>query len=118
MKFVIAVTSGTDDPTRATLGMLAAKVAQEQGHEVIVWLQGEAAVIANQNVYPKIVGHNMPPMQGVVEQLVACGVPLWVCTACGQGRNVGPDNWVATASFKGMGEYLQAVAGADRSLSF
>lgn len=31
MKMIIAVTFGTDDPTRATLGMVAAKVAVDQG---------------------------------------------------------------------------------------
>lgn len=118
MKFVISVSAGTDDPTRATLGMLAAKVAADQGHEVIVWLQGEATVIANRNVYEKILGHNMPPMKGAMEALIAAKVPLWVCEACGKGRNVGPDNFVETAQYKGMGDYVGAVAAADKNLSF
>ena len=118
MKMIISVTGGTDDPTRATLGMIAAKVAKDQGHDVTVWLQGEAATIANVNVYEKIVGHNMPPMKGLVEALVVAGVPLWVCEACGKGRNVGPDNFVATAKYMGMGDYVNAVVESDRSLSF
>ncbi len=118
MKMLIAVTSGTDDPTRATLGMIAAKVAKEQGHDVTIWLQGEAAVIANAQVYEKIVGHNMPPMKGLVEYLVGAGVEIWVCEACAKGRNVGPDNFVATARYMGMGDYVKAVAAAERNLSF
>ena len=118
MKFTIAVSAGTDDPTRATLGMVAAKAAREQGHEVIVWLQGEATVIANRHVYEKIQGVNIPPMKAVMEALLAARVPLWVCEACAKGRNVGPDNWVETAQYKGMGEYVAAVAAAERSLSF
>ncbi|GIX27894.1 MAG: hypothetical protein KatS3mg123_1775 [Burkholderiales bacterium] len=118
MKFLIAVSSGTDDPTRATLGMMAAKVAREQGHEVTVWLQGEAVVIANRHVYDKIQGINMPAMKSVVEALLAENVPFWVCEACGKGRNVTPDNWVATATYKTMGDYVAAAAAADRVLSF
>lgn len=118
MKFIIAVTSGTDDPTRATLGMIAAKVAREQGHDVTVWLQGEAVQIANAAIYDKIVGHNMPPMKGIVEYLLGQSVPFWVCEACGKGRNVNADTWVATAGYKGMGDYVKAVAEFDRSLSF
>lgn len=57
MKVIVSVSSGTDDPTRATLGMLAAKVAVDQGHEVVVWLQGEGVTIANKNVYDKIQGY-------------------------------------------------------------
>lgn len=118
MKFIIAVTSGTDDPTRATLGMIAAKVAKDQGHDVTIWLQGEAVNIANAQVYDKIVGHNMPPMKAIVEALVGAGVPFWVCEACGKGRNVGPDNFVASASYKGMGDYVKAVAEFDRNMGF
>ncbi|OOC09957.1 MULTISPECIES: DsrE family protein [Thioalkalivibrio] len=118
MRFIVAVTAGTDDPTRATLGMIAAKVAKDQGHDVTVWLQGEAANIANRNVYDKIVGHNMPAMKDIVEDLVDAGVPLWVCEACGRGRDVTPDNFLATAEYAGMGHYVQAVAEFDRSMSF
>lgn len=118
MKFVISVAAGTDDPTRATLGMMAAKVAADQGHEVIVWLQGEATVIANKNVYDKIVGHNMPPMKGVMEALLAAKVPLWVCAACGSGRGVTPENMVETAAYMGMGDYVGAVAASDKNMSF
>ncbi|MBX9810619.1 MAG: DsrE family protein [Burkholderiales bacterium] len=118
MKVIVSVSAGTDDPTRATLGMLAAKVAQEQGHEVTVWLQGEAATIANKHVYDKIQGLNMPPMKGIVEALLAAKVPIWVCEACGKGRNVTPENMLETACYKNMGDYVALALAADRSLSF
>jgi uncharacterized protein involved in oxidation of intracellular sulfur len=118
MKVTVSVSSGTDDPTRATLGMLAAKAARDQGHDVTVWLQGEAAVIANKHVYDKIQGINMPPMKGVVEALLGAKVPLWVCEACGKGRNVTPENMIGTACYKGMGDYVALALAADRSLSF
>lgn len=118
MKVMITVTSGTDDPTRATLGMLAAKAAVEQGHEVTVWLQGEAVTLANRYVYFSVVGVNMPPMKDAVEFLVSNKIPLWVCQACGKGRNVGPDNWVGTASYKNMGDFVAAVLSMDKNIEF
>lgn len=118
MKIMVAVSAGTDDPTRATLGMAGALNAAKQGHEVTVWLQGEAAVIANTNVYPNIQGLNMPAMKDIVEDLVERGVPMWVCEACGKGRDVGPENWLRTAEYRNMGDYVAAVVEADRSLSF
>jgi uncharacterized protein involved in oxidation of intracellular sulfur len=118
MKVIISVSAGTDDPTRATLGILAAKAGLEQGNEITVWLQGEAVTIANKNVSGKIQGLNMPPMKDAVEKLVSSNVQFWVCKACGEGRNVGPDNWLETASYKTMGEYVSAALGMDKSLSF
>ncbi|WP_018146266.1 MULTISPECIES: DsrE family protein [unclassified Thioalkalivibrio] len=118
MRFIVAVTAGTDDPTRATLGMIAANVAKQQGHDVTVWLQGEAVNIANRNVYDKIVGHNMPAMKDIVDSLVSEGVPFWACEACAKGRDVGEHNFLPNAEMAGMGQYVQAVAEFDRSMSF
>lgn len=118
MQFIAAVSAGTDDPTRATLGMIAAKVAREQGHDVTVWLQGEATHIARKTVYDKIVGHNMPPMKNVVDALVEAGVPFWVCEACGRGRGISEADLLPNARYAGMGDYVKAVAEFDRSISF
>lgn len=118
MKVMITVTSGTDDPTRATLGILAAKAAVEQGHEVTVWLQGEAVTLANRNVYLSIIGVNMPPMKDAIEFLIGNKVPIWVCQACGKGRNVGPENWVKTATYKNMGDFVAAALEMDKNLEF
>ena len=118
MKVVISVSSGTEDPVRASLGIRAARVAAEQGHEVIVWLQGEAVAIANKNIYEMIVGHNLPPMRDDLNMLLGANVPLWVCEACGKGRNVSPENWVDTASYRNMAEYMTAVLNSDKNLHF
>lgn len=118
MKIMVTVSSGPNDPTMATLGMLAAKEAAEQGHEVTVWLQGEAAFLANKQIYSNLQGVNMPAMKGVVEALLEKKVPLWVCKACGVGRDVGEHNWVATAVFKSMGDYITATLAADKTLDF
>ena len=118
MKITISVSAGTDDPTRATLGMVAAKAAREQGHDVLVWLQGEAAIVANRNVYPNLRGINMPPMKDVMDALVEAQVPIWVCEACGKGRGVSPELMVPTARFKNMGEYVAAALERDRTLAF
>ena len=118
MKLVISVSSGSDDATRATLGMVAAKAAVEQGHAVTVWLQGEGVYLASRNVYPAIQGHNIPPMRDVMQALLAAKVPLWVCKACAEGRDVKPENVVPTADFRAMPDYVQAVLAADKNLEF
>ena len=117
MKVIVCVSSGTDDPTRAALGMLAAKAAVAQNHDVIVWLQGEGANIANKHIYDKIQGINMPPMKDIVSSLVAAKVPLWVCEACAKGRDVTQENVLETVLFKNMGDYVTAALAADKTLT-
>jgi uncharacterized protein involved in oxidation of intracellular sulfur len=57
-------------------------------------------------------------MKPAVEALLAAHVPLWVCEACGKGRNVGPDNWVETATYKTMAEYIAALLTMEKSPNF
>ena len=44
-RFIISGSRGTDDPTMATLPLMAAKTAREQGHDVVLWLWNEAVVL-------------------------------------------------------------------------
>lgn len=118
MKVVISVTSGTDDPTRATIGMMAAKVALEKGHEVSIWLFGEAVLIANKNIYPCIQGVNMPAMKDIMASLLEKNVAFSVCEACAKGRDVSDSNWVANASYRGMGDFVDESLNADKTLFY
>ncbi len=43
--FIISGSRGTDDPTMATLPFMAAKVAKEQGHDVVLWLWNESVTL-------------------------------------------------------------------------
>jgi len=47
---IISASKGTDDPTMATLAFIAAKVATDEGHQVILWLQNEAVVLAKKGI--------------------------------------------------------------------
>jgi predicted peroxiredoxin len=50
MEFIISGSHGTDDPTMATLPFMAAKAAQEQGHDVILFLWNEAVTLARPGI--------------------------------------------------------------------
>lgn len=68
MKFVYMVTTGTDDPTKASLPLhLAANGSVEVGHDTSVLLAGDATEM--------LLGENLEQMQGIgvapVRELVA-----------------------------------------------
>lgn len=116
MKITISTGYGTDDPTRASLALIAAKAAHEQGHDVLVWLQGEATVLANPRVYPSVRGINIPPLEGVMAALLAAGLPIWVCEACARGRGMDEGTLVPTAAFRSMGQFVAEALNRDRHL--
>jgi predicted peroxiredoxin len=55
-KILIHITRGPEDPTRAALGFLVAKTAAEEGHEVSLFLAGDAVQLLRQPVLDSLVG--------------------------------------------------------------
>jgi sulfur relay (sulfurtransferase) complex TusBCD TusD component (DsrE family) len=56
--------------------------------------------------------------KAIVEALLSASIPIWVCEACAKGRNLTPENWIETASYKTMGDYVSAALNMDKSLNF
>ena len=56
MKFLIHVTHGPEDPTRAALAFLVAKSALEEGHTVTLFLAGNAVLLLRDADMSKVEG--------------------------------------------------------------
>ncbi|WP_246859166.1 DsrE family protein [Spirosoma sp. KCTC 42546] len=56
MKFLIHITCGPDNPTKAALGFLVAKTALEEGHTVALFLAGDAVTLLKDSELDKVVG--------------------------------------------------------------
>lgn len=117
-RFIISASKGTDDPTMATLAFIAAKVATDEGHQVILWLQNEAAMLAKTGIAEVVQGVGLKPLKELAAALQAAQVPLWVCQGCAVARQISESDLVPGASFKPMADYINAVADADRHVSF
>lgn len=117
-QFIVSGSRGTDDPTMATLPLMAAKVAKEQGHDVVLWLWNEAVTVARVGVAEHITGVNLPPLKDLLAAVQAAGVPIWVCGACAVARQIGAADLVPGAVIKTMGDYVQAVAEQAKNIAF
>jgi uncharacterized protein involved in oxidation of intracellular sulfur len=116
--FIISGSRGTDDPTMATLPFMAAKVAKEQGHEVVLWLWNEAVTLGRKGVADHVTGVNLTPLKDLVAAVQAANIPIWVCGACAVARQIGGTDLIAGASIKGMPDYIKAVAERDHNVAF
>ena len=100
--FIISGSRGTDDPTMATLPFMAAKVAKEQGHEVVLWLWNEAVTLGRKGTAEHVTGVNLTPLKDLLVAVQAANIPIWVCGACAVARQIGAGDLVAGATIKGM----------------
>lgn len=115
---IISGSRGTDDPTMATLPFMAAKVAREQGHDVVLWLWNEAVTLGRKGTADHVHGVNLTPLKDLLAVVQAAGVPIWVWGACAVARQIGGSDLVASASIKGMPDYIKEVTQRDRSVTF
>lgn len=116
--FIISGSRGTDDPTMATLPFMAAKVAKEQGHDVVLWLWNEAVTLGRKGTGDHVTGVNLTPLKDLLAAVQAAGVPIWVCGACAVARQINQADLVTGASIKGMPEYIKAVAEREKNIAF
>ena len=116
--FIISGSRGTDDPTMATLPFMAAKVAKEQGHDVVLWLWNEAVALGRKGVADHVTGVNLTPLKDLLAAVQTAQIPIWVCGACAVARQISGTDLVTGATIKGMPDYVKAVAERDRNVAF
>jgi predicted peroxiredoxin len=79
MKVLYLATSGTSDPTKASLPLhLAANGSLEIGQEAIVVLAGDGADLVIGDNADRMEGVGLPPMRDLVAKLRDHQVPVYV----------------------------------------
>ena len=79
MKFVYMVTTGTDDPTKASLPLhLAANGSIEVGHDTTVLLAGDATEMLLGDNVEEMRGIGVPPVSELLAKLRDHSVPIYV----------------------------------------
>jgi uncharacterized protein involved in oxidation of intracellular sulfur len=78
MKLLIKSAWGSDDPTKASFPFLHANAFAEAGHDVQIFLLGEAVSLMRTTLADAIVPVGWPPLSEVFAKTVALGVRIHV----------------------------------------
>jgi predicted peroxiredoxin len=79
MKVLYLTTTGTDDPTKASILLhIAANGSVESGQECAVVLAGDAAELVSEEAIARVEGVGVPPARELVAKLVENQVPVYV----------------------------------------
>jgi predicted peroxiredoxin len=69
---------GSDDPTRAAFPFLHANALAEAGHQVQIFLLGEAVSLMRDPVALAVVPVGWPPLAETLRTTIALGIPIHV----------------------------------------
>jgi predicted peroxiredoxin len=77
LKIMMKSAWGSDDPTRASFPFVHALALAEAGHEVQIFLLGEATYLMRKATASAIVPVGWPPLTETLERLVAKRIPIF-----------------------------------------
>src|SRR5258708_27178928 len=86
LKILMKSAWGSDDPTKAAFPFLHGDVLSEAGHDVQIFLLGEAVSLMRKSVANAVAPVGWPPLPEVLAKLVANKIPIYACAACSRAR--------------------------------
>jgi predicted peroxiredoxin len=88
MKVLVKSAWGSDDPTQAAFPFLHGNALAEHGHEVQIFLLGEAVWLMRDVVAANIVPVGWPPLTEIMQTTIMLGIHIHVCGACSRARGI------------------------------
>ena len=78
LKIMMKSAWGSDDPTKAAFPFLHANALAEAGHDVQIFLLGEAVSLMRDPVANAVVPVGWPPVAETLQATIALGIPIHV----------------------------------------
>jgi predicted peroxiredoxin len=79
---------GSDDPTKAAFPFSHGLALAEAGHEVQIFLLGEAVVLMRKVVAEAVTPVGWPKVAETLDKLAARHIPIYACGGCSRARGV------------------------------
>src|SRR5437870_9347577 len=106
LKILMKSAWGSDDPTKAAFPFLHGDALSEAGHEVQIFLLGEAVSLMRKSVANAVVPVGWPPLSEVLNKIVTKKIPIYACGACSRARGVTEAIWPNTAQSLAIRRFL------------
>ncbi len=114
-KLLINVTHGPEHPTRAALGFLVGKAAVDAGHDVSLFLAGDAVQLLREPVLDSLVGLGTGSLRESYDGLRAGGARFYVSGMSSKARGFEPNGAAEPAM---PGKLVELTFEADQVLTY
>ena len=118
-KLLVHITCGPEAPTRAALGLLVSRAGAEEGHEVSVFLAGDAVQLIRDAVLETLTGLGTGSLRESFDGVVANGGRFYVSGMSSKARGVTEaDLHGKPAEFAMPNRLVTLAFEADRTLTY
>jgi predicted peroxiredoxin len=118
LKIMMRSSWGTEDTTRASFVFAHALALSDAGHEIQIFLTGDATYLMRKATADAIIPIGWPPLSEMRDKIVAKHIPVFSCGACSRARGVSESDlayW--EAKFGNPSIFVSLVEWADRVIS-
>ena len=118
LKVMMKSAWGSDDPTKAAFAFLHGHALAEAGHDVQIFLLGEAVSLMRRVEATAVVPVGWPPLVETMDKAVAKGIQIYACGACSRARGITEADLAAwKAKYGNPIIFVALVEWADRIIS-
>ena len=118
LKIMMKSAWGSDDPTKAAFPFLHGLTLAESGHEVQIFLLGEAVSLMRDAVAKSVVPVGWPPVSESLANLVEKKIQIYACGACCRARGVTETDLAnKNAKFGSPEIFVQLVEWSDKIIT-
>jgi uncharacterized protein len=118
-RILVHITHGPESPTRAALGFAVAKAALDAGHEVTLFLAGDAVQLIRADVVKNLVGLGTGNLKELYDGIVAGGGRFYLSGGSSNARGVtDADLRGKPAEFAGPPKLVELSLKHDRTFTY
>ncbi len=109
---------GSDDPTKAAFPFLHGLALSDAGHDVQIFLLGEAVNLMRPSVAAAVVPVGWPPLADAMKRAADKHIPIFACGACSRARGITEDDLAHWgARYGNPSIFVSLVEWADRVIT-
>jgi uncharacterized protein len=118
-KLLVHITHGPESPTRAALGFLVARTALEEGHDVALFLAGDAVQLLRDAVLDNLNGLGTGSLRESYEAIAAGGGRFYLSGRSSQARGVSAEELEGKpAELAPPNRLVQLIVETDRNVTY
>jgi uncharacterized protein len=117
-KLLVHLATGPENPTRGALALLVARTAAEEGHDVQLFLAGDAVQYARPATASTAHGIGTGSFGEHWEALVSAGVPIFLSGMSSNARGLEPETTAEGIEMAPPAKLVELAMWADSALTY
>jgi predicted peroxiredoxin len=115
---LVNITTGTENPTKAALGLLVASVAAKEGHDVTVFLAGDGVQLVRDSVLDSVKGIGTGSAREHLDALLDEGVKFFASGMSSKARGITEADAEGKAQMAMPDVLVRLIMDSDRTVTY